>query len=83
MDDAEPIDIPLSCGDPYFRWKGMSTLMNGLSDEQIQRQLISLQRLITNRDRLALQHLVKSSKEIDLTLPIRGVTALSLSLYLR
>ena len=86
LDEPEPIAIPLSCegGEPpNFRWKGMSTLTDGLSEEQIQRQLISLQRVITNRDRPALQVLVKKSAEIDLTLPLRGVTALSLALYLR
>ena len=82
-DEEEPVDIPLSCADPLFQWKGVSTLMNGLSEEQIQRQLITLQRLVTSRDRPALQHLVKSSKEIDLTLPLRGVTPLSLAIYLR
>ena len=54
----------------------------GISEDQVQRQLISLQRIITSRDKMSLNHLVKNS-DIDLSLPLKGVTPLSLSLYLR
>ena len=50
---------------------------------QVQRQLISLHRLITSKDRPGLTNLIRTAKEIDITLPLRGVTALSLTLYLK
>lgn len=38
---------------------------------------------MASKDKVALSHLVKNAAEVDLTLPLRGVTALSLSIYLR
>ncbi len=83
-DDEEPVDIALPIHREIpFRWKGVDTLLDGITQEQMQRQLITVHRMVTNRDKMALAHLVKNSAELDLTLPLRGVTALSLSLYLR
>ena len=51
-------------------------------DEQvIKKQLMALHRAVTQRDKHFLSQLVKAG--IDLSLPLRGVTALSLSLYLK
>jgi hypothetical protein len=45
------------------------------------RQLIALHRAVTHKDKNLLNQLVR--QEVEMTLPLRGVTALSLSLYLR
>ena len=50
-------------------------------EEQITRQLIGLHRAVTHKDKNLLNQLVRQG--MDMTLPLRGVTALSLSLYLR
>ena len=51
-------------------------------DEQlIRRNLMSLHRAINQKDRILLNQL--SQAGIDMTLPLKGVTALSLSLYLK
>ena len=50
-------------------------------EEQITRQLIGLHRAVTHKDKNLLNQLAKQG--MDMTLPLRGVTALSLSLYLR
>ncbi|XP_059087417.1 uncharacterized protein LOC131883842 [Tigriopus californicus] len=57
--------------------------MNGLSGDQLTRQLISLHRVINSKDRHSLAQMVKTVADLDLTLPLRGVTALSLSLFIR
>lgn len=57
--------------------------MAGISEQQVQRQLISLHRLVASKDRLALTNYVNGNPEIDLSLPLREVTAISLSLYLQ
>ena len=83
-DDQEPAEMALPIlREIPFRWKGVDALLNGSTQEQMQRQLITVHRMVANRDKLALAHLVKSSVELDLTFPLRGVTALSLALYLR
>ncbi len=52
-----------------------------MGEEQLTRQLIALHRAITHKDKTALGFLARQG--IDMTLPLRGVTALSLSLYLK
>ncbi len=68
-----------------FQWKSADSLMSGkVSEEQMQKQIISVHRLVTNRDRFALSQLSKNCPpDLDFSLPLRGVTALSLSVYLR
>ena len=84
-DDQEPAEMALPVlREVPFRWKGVDALLSGsMTQEQMQRQLITVHRMVANRDRLALAHLVKNAAELDLTFPLRGVTALSLALYLR
>jgi hypothetical protein len=49
-DDEEPVDIPLPVlREIPFRWKGVDTLLNGITQEQMQRQLITVHRMVTNR----------------------------------
>ena len=51
-------------------------------DEQlIRRNLMSLHRAINQKDRILLSQLAQAG--IDMTLPLKGVTALSLTLYLK
>ena len=51
-------------------------------DEQlIRRNLMSLHRAVNQKDRILLSQLTQAG--IDMTLPLKGVTALSLSLYLK
>ena len=59
---------------PFFR-------RSSVIEEQITRQLIGLHRAVTHKDKNLLNQLVRQG--MDMTLPLRGVTALSLSLYLR
>ena len=67
-----------------FQWKGVETILPGVvSEETVQRQLITLHRIVTTKDKLSLTQLVKNTPNIDMTLPMRGVTALSLALFMR
>ena len=51
-------------------------------DEQlIRRNLMSLHRAVNQKDRILLGQLVQAN--IDMTQPLKGVTALSLTLYLK
>ena len=50
-------------------------------EETLTRQLIGLHRAVTHKDKNLLNQIVKQGTEMSL--PLRGVTALSLSLYLR
>ena len=51
-------------------------------DEQvIRRNLMSLHRAVNQKDRILLSQLSQAS--VDMTLPLKGVTALSLTLYLK
>lgn len=52
-----------------------------IGEEQLTRQLIGLHRAVTHKDKSLLNQLVKAGTEMSL--PLRGVTALSLSLYLK
>lgn len=76
------LDLP-DGGPTAFQWKGVECLMNGLSGDQLTRQLISLHRVINSKDRHSLAQMVRTVADLDLTLPLRGVTALSLSLFIR
>ncbi len=58
-------DSPSSSSGP-FQWKSVESLMSGnVSEEQVQRQIISLHRMVANRDRLALSQLAKGATEVD------------------
>ena len=50
-------------------------------EEQLTRQLIGLHRAVTHKDKNLLNQIIKQGTEMSL--PLRGVTALSLTLYLR
>ena len=52
-----------------------------LGEEQLTRQLIGLHRAVTHKDKNLLNQSVKQGCEMSL--PLRGVTALSLTLYLK
>ena len=55
-----------------------------MSEEQLARQLISLHRAVSHRDKQFLRQLVRRcDNKLDMSLPLRGVTALSLSIYLK
>ena len=55
-----------------------------LSEEQLARQLISLHRAVSHRDKSFLRQLMRRcDHKLDMSLPLRGVTALSLSVYLK
>lgn len=76
--------LPLAVS-PRFNWKDVETSYfgskGGLGEEQLTRQLIGLHRAVTHKDKSLLNQLVKAGTEMSL--PLRGVTALSLCLYLR
>ena len=75
--------LPLAVS-PRFNWKDVETCYvgsNSIGEEQLTRQLIGLHRAVTHKDKNLLNNLVKQGAEMSL--PLRGVTALSLSLYLR
>ena len=75
--------LPLAVS-PRFNWKDVETSYVGSSsigEEQLTRQLIGLHRAVTHKDKGLLNQIVKQGTEMSL--PLRGVTALSLTLYLR
>ena len=55
--------------------------ITGANEQTIKKQLMALHRSVSQRDKHFLNQLVKAG--VDMTLPLRGVTALSLSLYLK
>ena len=55
-----------------------------MSEEQLARQLISLHRAVSHRDKAFLRQLMRRCEnKLDMSAPLRGVTALSLSVYLK
>ena len=72
--------LPLAVS-PRFNWKDVETNISSVNEEQLTRQLIGLHRAMTHKDKSLLNQLVKQG--VEMSLPLRGVTALSLTLYLR
>ena len=72
--------LPLAVS-PRFNWKDIETSISSVNEEQLTRQLIGLHRAMTHKDKSLLNQLVKQG--VEMSLPLRGVTALSLTLYLR
>ena len=72
--------LPLAVS-PRFNFKDVETNISSISEEQLTRQLIGLHRAMTHKDKSLLNQLVKQG--VEMSLPLRGVTALSLTLYLR
>ena len=84
MDALSPCEGPISVFHTFVRFlTALLCILFGsfIGEEQLTRQLIGLHRAVTHKDKNLLNQIVKQGTEMSL--PLRGVTALSLTLYLR